>query len=80
MPNHTENLVNGIAIFVVVLGKNNSIKNGSQNHKTCEGTHSFTEHILCARYYFRYWENNGDPPSKTWLLPHEADFLMVEIN
>lgn len=86
MPNCTENLVDGIAVLVVVLGKNNSFNNGSQHHKLYERSHSFTEHILCARYYFSYWRNNGDhpPPKKknmTWLLIfNEADILMVETN
>lgn len=50
-------------------------------------THSFTEYIICARYYFRYWENNVDfltpphPPEKGYgYCPHKAYILMADIN
>lgn len=33
-PNYTGNLVDGIEVFSVVLGQNNSFNNGSQHHRT----------------------------------------------
>ena len=45
--------------------------------KVFKRIHSFIEHIICARYYFRYLENNGECPQKDMVI-HEDYILMTE--
>ena len=71
MPNHTGNLVDGIAVFSAILDKTNFFKTMVPRiTKVFKRIHSFIEHIICDRYYFRYLENNGECPQKD-MVTHE---------